>query len=198
MKKSRQDTEESRKRILSAATRMFLADGLAETGIASIMQAAGLTQGGFYRHFRSKEQLVVEASKAANEHMFAAFAQAVAGRSPQQALVLAIDMYLDQLSRQDCDGMCPLPNLGSELRRADALVRGAAMAGHQRLVQFYQSLARQAGAIDPAELGAALVTAMVGAVMLARVAVNAQAQAAILANCRKTLYAMLPAAAEGS
>ena len=81
MKKSRQETEESRKRILSAATRMFLADGLAQTGIASIMQAAGLTQGGFYRHFRSKEQLIVEASKAANEHMFAAFAQAVAGRA---------------------------------------------------------------------------------------------------------------------
>ncbi len=191
MKKSKQETLDTRKRILSTATRMFLADGLAQTGIASIMQAAGLTQGGFYRHFRSKEQLIVEASKAANEHMFAAFAEAVAGRTPQQALVLAVDMYLDQLSDHDCDGMCPLPNLGSELRRADPVVRGAAMAGHQRLVQFYQALAEQAGAAEPAELGAALVTAMVGAVMLARVAVNAQAQTAILANCRKTLHAML-------
>lgn len=191
MKKSKQETLDTRKRILSTATRMFLADGLAQTGIASIMQAAGLTQGGFYRHFRSKEQLIVEASKAANEHMFAAFAEAVAGCTPQQALVLAVDMYLEQLSGHDCDGMCPLPNLGSELRRADPVVRGAAMAGHQRLVQFYQALAEQAGAAEPAELGAALVTAMVGAVMLARVAVNAQAQTAILANCRKTLHAML-------
>lgn len=194
MKKSRQDTEETRKRILSTATRMFLADGLAETGIARIMSAAGLTQGGFYRHFRSKEHLIAEANLAANDRMFEHFDRALAGQSPRQALANAVDMYLSQLDAEQCGGMCPLPNLGSELQRADRLVRRAAMAGHQRLVQFFQGLATQAGAVDPGRLAEALVTTMVGAVMLARVAVNQQSQQAILANCRKSLHAMLPSA----
>ena len=194
MKKSKQDTEETRKRILSTATRMFLADGLAETGIASIMSAAGLTQGGFYRHFRSKEHLIAEANLAANDRMFDHFDQALAGQSPRQALATAVDMYLSQLDAVECGGMCPLPNLGSELQRADRLVRGAAMAGYQRLVQFFQILAAQAGAADPGRLAEALVTTMVGAVMLARVALSRDSQQAIFANCRKTLHAMLPPA----
>ncbi|EOA04357.1 TetR family transcriptional regulator [Herbaspirillum frisingense GSF30] len=192
MKKSKQETLDTRKRILSTATRMFLADGLAETGIASIMSAAGLTQGGFYRHFRSKEQLIAEANLAANDRMFDFFSQALAGLPPRQALATAVDMYLSQLDGAECGGMCPLPNLGSELRRADRLVRGAAMAGYQRLVQFFQMLATRAGAPDPARLAEAVVTTMVGAVMLARVAINDDSQQAILANCRKTLHAMLP------
>jgi len=171
---------------------MFLADGLAETGIASIMSAAGLTQGGFYRHFRSKEQLIAEANLAANDRMFDFFSQALAGLPPRQALATAVDMYLSQLDGAECGSMCPLPNLGSELRRADRLVRGAAMAGYQRLVQFFQVLATRAGAPDPARLAEAVVTTMVGAVMLARVAINDDSQQAILANCRKTLHAMLP------
>ncbi|MBV8622551.1 MAG: TetR/AcrR family transcriptional regulator [Herbaspirillum sp.] len=194
MKKSKQETLDTRKRILSTATRMFLADGLAETGIASIMSAAGLTQGGFYRHFRSKEQLIVEASLAANDHMFDHFNRALAGLSPGQALATAVDMYLSQLDAVECGGMCPLPNLGSELRLADRQVRSAAMAGHQRLVLFFQVLATRAGEADPARLAEALVTTMVGAVMLARVAVSVESRQAILANCRKSLQAMLPPA----
>ena len=66
------------------------------------------------------------------------------------------------------------------------------MASYQRLVQFFQALATRAGAPDPARLAEAVVTTMVGAVMLARVAINDDSQQAILANCRKTLHAMLP------
>jgi TetR/AcrR family transcriptional repressor of nem operon len=192
MKKSRSETVDTRKRILSAAGRLFLQHGVAETGIASIMAAAGLTQGGFYRHFRSKEQLVAEANMAANERVFGQIVAAVDGKPAAEALDTAVTMYLSQLERQECEGMCPLPNLGSELRRADPAVRQAAMAGYQRLVHFFSALGQRAGAPDPDKLAGAIVTTMVGAVMLARLAAGPESARSILLNARLAIQAMIP------
>jgi len=194
MKKSKIETVDTRKRILSAATRLFLANGLAETGIASIMSAAGLTQGGFYRHFRSKEQLIAEANIAANDQMVDYFGAAVRGKSAAEALPIAVNLYLDQLQLRGGEGLCPLPSLGSELRRADPRVRAAAMAGYQRLVQFFAVLTEQAGLAEPARLADAIVATMVGAVMLARLAVSRESAQAILLNARQTILSMLPTA----
>ena len=197
MKKSKIETVDTRKRILSAATRLFLANGLAETGIASIMSAAGLTQGGFYRHFRSKEQLIAEANIAANDQMVDYFDAAVRGKPAAEALHIAVSLYLEQAQLRGGEALCPLPNLGSELRRADPRVRDAAMAGYQRLAQFFAMLTEQAGLAEPARLADAIVATMVGAVMLARLAVSRDAAQAILLNARQTILSMLPGAPAG-
>ena len=63
MRRSRLETEETRKRILSTASRLFLERGLAAVGTREVMAGAGLTPGGFYRHFASKEHLIAEANK---------------------------------------------------------------------------------------------------------------------------------------
>ena len=65
MRKSREDAAETRKRIVQAAARQFREKGIAATGLAELMKAAGLTHGGFYKHFASKDQLVAEATAAA-------------------------------------------------------------------------------------------------------------------------------------
>ncbi len=62
MRKSRQETEATRKRIVKTASETFRSNGISETGLKDLMQGAGLeTPGGFYKHFGSKEQLVTEA-----------------------------------------------------------------------------------------------------------------------------------------
>jgi TetR/AcrR family transcriptional repressor of nem operon len=62
MRKSRQETEETRKRIVNTASETFRKSGIAESGLKELMQGAGLeTPGGFYKHFGSKEELVTEA-----------------------------------------------------------------------------------------------------------------------------------------
>src|SRR5258708_20159581 len=61
MRKSRQETAETRERIVHNAAHEFGQHGIAETGLADVMSAAGLTHGGFYKHFDSKDQLVAEA-----------------------------------------------------------------------------------------------------------------------------------------
>lgn len=61
MRKSKTETAETRRRIVDLAAQTFRSNGIAATGVAEIMAAAGLTHGGFYRHFGSKDQLVAEA-----------------------------------------------------------------------------------------------------------------------------------------
>ena len=65
MRKSRIEAAKTRERIVTAAAAEFRQHGIAATGLADLMKAAGLTHGGFYRHFESKDQLVAEACSAA-------------------------------------------------------------------------------------------------------------------------------------
>lgn len=195
MKKSRIETADTRKRILATATRMFMENGLAETGIASIMSAAGLTQGGFYRHFSSKEQLIAEANGAANDRMFALFDAATSGKPAAEALDIVVGMYLDQLQDTGREVLCPLPSLGTELRRSDKLVRDTALTGYERLLRLFAELVGRTGAADPEGLAEAIVTTMVGAVLLARLAVGRDAGRNVLCNARRVIRSFLASSA---
>ena len=72
MRKSKQEAAETRRRIVKAAAK-FRLNGIGGTGLSDLMAAAGLTHGGFYRHFESKDQLVAEACAAATESAIATF-----------------------------------------------------------------------------------------------------------------------------
>lgn len=191
MKRSKIDTADTRKRIVSTASRLFLENGLAETGIAHIMAAAGLTQGGFYRHFDSKDQLIAEANIAANDEMFDYYEQAVAGMAPRDALDTIVGLYLRQSHGEGPAWLCPLPNVGGELRNFDRKVRSVAMDGYQRLVAFFATLTTALGVTDPAGVADAIVSAMVGAVMLSRLAVNPAIAQTILDSTELAVNALL-------
>src|SRR5215468_6222527 len=92
MRKSRSEAAKTRERIVTAAAAEFRQHGIAATGLADLMKAAGLTHGGFYRHFASKDQLVAEACSAAvatmNERV-ASSASRERGRKGLEAAVAA-------------------------------------------------------------------------------------------------------------
>ena len=69
MRKSKQEAAATRQRIINAAAEEFRKNGIAGTGLAELMAAAGLTHGGFYRHFDSKDQIIAEACGAAGESL---------------------------------------------------------------------------------------------------------------------------------
>ncbi|WP_295994622.1 TetR/AcrR family transcriptional regulator [Rugamonas sp.] len=171
MKKSKADTVETRKRIVAVASRVFLAQGLAATGIADIMAAAGLTPGGFYRHFESKEQLIAEANSAASAQLLDVFAKATAGQQPREALATVVSLYLDQ--SEQVSALCSLASLGSELRHADDHVKDIAMNGYRRMIEFVSGLTRLLGVPDPASVADAIVSTLVGAVTISRLATDA-------------------------
>jgi TetR/AcrR family transcriptional repressor of nem operon len=166
MKKSKADTAETRLRIIGIASNLFLTRGLADTGISDVMAAAGLTQGGFYRHFESKDQLVAEANRAANEELFRFYSAAVHGMGPAQAIETIVHLYLHQASGPGA--RCPLANLASELRHADAHIREVAMEGRLRLMGVLGAMAGQLGIADPDAVADAIVSAAVGAVTLSQ------------------------------
>jgi TetR/AcrR family transcriptional repressor of nem operon len=187
MRKSRADTAETRKRIVAAATHVFLRQGIGATGVADVMAAAGLTQGGFYRHFESKEQLLAEASTAAFHDLHAMFDAATAGKPPQEALDLILARYLYQLQGEETIYLCPLATLGSELPRADAQVKAAAAEGYAGLVKLFASLLMRMDIVDYLGLAEAIVATIVGAVSLSRLGADTAAAQAILANAENAV-----------
>lgn len=195
MKKSKADTAETRLRIIAIASALFLEKGLAETGVADVMTAAGLTQGGFYRHFESKDQLIAEANRAANAALFAHYQQATAGKGPREAMEIIVGLYLDQAQGGSAGVLCPLANLGSELRHADHHIRTVAMEGYRNLVGAFTMLAGQLGIADHASVADAIVSTIVGAVTLSRLSVDVMIAENILDNARHTVGTLLQSAA---
>ena len=84
MRKSKQEAAATRQRIIKAAAAAFRKNGIAGTGLSDLMAAAGLTHGGFYRHFDSKDQIVAEACTAAAESLVEQLAASASRKSPQQ------------------------------------------------------------------------------------------------------------------
>ena len=121
MRKSRQEAAETRKRIVRAAAREFRERGIVATGLADLMKAAGLTHGGFYKHFASKDQLVAEATVVAMDSVLEKLAA-------QPTVNSAVAGYLSTRHRDKPASGCPLAALGGELARSDMKARAAPRA----------------------------------------------------------------------
>jgi TetR/AcrR family transcriptional repressor of nem operon len=177
MRKSRGEAAETRKRIVRAAASKFREQGIGATGLADLMKAAGLTHGGFYKHFASKDQLVAEAVAAALDTLLAQMAAHPTTRG-------AVAAYLSTGHRDDPASGCPLAALGSELARSDKQAREVATAGFVRLVDILAGKARTAEARRRALVAAAT---MIGALALSRVVTDSELSAEILRAAEKSL-----------
>lgn len=177
--------ELTHQRIVEVASRAIRRAGYQGVGVADLMKEAGLTHGGFYAHFKSRDALLVEAIEQAGRDnavvLQARQAQRQAeGQSPLQALLGAY-LHADQLSRADRG--CVVAALASETPRQDDAVRQAARQRAEALVgQVREALPPGV----PTEEAAVITAAMVGAVQLARV-LGGEAGAALLARTHDTL-----------
>jgi TetR/AcrR family transcriptional repressor of nem operon len=193
MRKSKQEAEKTRRRIVSAAAAEFRERGIVATGLNDLMHAAGLTHGGFYRHFDSKEQLVAEATNEALDALIKRIAEAGSGgrtRSRSRGgLAAAVREYLSVRHRDNPGDGCPLAAMGSELARASAKTREAATAGFQKLVQ---TLAAEFEGIRPDQAKkralAAAVT-LVGALTVSRIVTDQALSRAILREAADSVTA---------
>ena len=166
MKRSKAETAETRHRIVETAAREFRRNGIYATGLADVMAAAGLTHGGFYRHFQSKDQLVAEACAAGMKSIVAKAEIAACQSNGNGGLDAIVESYLAVNHRDDRAGGCPLAGLGSELARADNETRATVSEG---ILRFVEALARRARRRNP-ELAKSdalfVLSALVGAVTL--------------------------------
>lgn len=174
-------------RILDIAADAIRGTGFQGMGLADIMKQAGLTHGGFYAHFASRDALLAEALERAGrqsrEHLQASVAERQArGASALRALV---DAYLSDRHLAAVDSGCPVAALVSEMPRQAPEVRAAAAASVKSLLASVAQ-ALPAGQADAAP---AVASQLVGTLQLARTLGDNRAGRALLAAARRDLLA---------
>ena len=171
--------DRSRRRILSAASRMFLERGYRATGVAAIMKAAGMTAGGFYAHFPSKEALLRESLVAA----FHDFRRRLAGgggprkSAPEGEFVRT---YFEAFGLAETAGACPISSLGSDIARATDALRESFEDELQKTAKAVAARLRQPVGIDRA---LSLLALCSGAVLLSRAVKGPETRNRILEAC---------------
>lgn len=187
MRYSNDHKAETRQRVLSEAAREIRAKGPDGVAVAGVMARAGLTHGGFYAHFESKDAMIAEAigTMFADARERSDMIDRVA--DPRAALRAYVDFYLSPAHRDRRDRGCPLPTLSGDLARSGDAQRERFGIGVEALTA---RLARALGAIgvsDPHGEGSAMLAQMVGAVALSRAVADPIQSNAILADAHAAL-----------
>ncbi len=180
MRRTIEQKAETRQRIVEEAGRLFRQHGIDAVGVDAIMHAAGLTHGGFYGHFPSKEALVAEVASAALARSAARWERIAREHLADDALELIVGPYLDPAHVAEVERGCVLTTLGPEVARRPEARPG--IAASVRVMA--DALGRCLPEGDDGRALAALST-MVGAVVLARLADSPELAEAILAAAKQ-------------
>lgn len=183
MRVTQQEMESSHARIVEGAARLMRERGIRSTSVADAMHEAGMTHGGFYRHFNAKDDLVIEALHAA----FDGFVRPLESRrhieSAQAVAAEYRSLYLSKEHVENPGLGCPMPALGSDLARESDAVKAEFAAGFRRVVASLA--AAQEGTPGEREAAATReIARLVGAVLLARAAPQSIASE-IMEACRR-------------
>lgn len=165
MRHSKEDKAASHDRIVTVAAARIRESGTEQPGVAEIMGAAGLTHGGFYKHFGSRDELIVEAVERALTDSESRVPELTAGA--EDPLAAFADAYVSAAHRDDPASGCGVVALGTDMPRVGGSAQEAYRAQVERYLAHLQELLE---GDDDATRRRATVTlsAMVGAVMIAR------------------------------
>jgi TetR/AcrR family transcriptional repressor of nem operon len=171
----------SRERILEAAARQIGERGLDSVGVAELMQSAGLTKGAFYGHFESRDAMIAEAARRAmekgQEKLDPLFA-----RKKRPTLEQVLDVWLDPAHVANPTGGCGICTLAGEARYGGPQVQQVIT---EQFNMNVEQIAQTLGSGDQATARAtAILSAIVGAVSMARAVGDAALARVILANTK--------------
>ncbi|MDR8014748.1 TetR/AcrR family transcriptional regulator [Ectopseudomonas guguanensis] len=181
MRYSEDHKAKTHQRIIEEAALRFRRDGVGATGLQPLMKALGLTHGGFYAHFKSKDDLVETALRHAVQELSAS--TETLAKEAEEPLTRFIAGYLSSAHRANPGAGCPLPTMSAELGQrgepsetTDALIR-------ERLALLEENLAGE----DAAEQSVLLLSAMVGALLLSRSVKDPELSDRLLKTTRRLL-----------
>ncbi|WP_444844880.1 TetR/AcrR family transcriptional regulator [Duganella caerulea] len=184
--------EATHERIVEVASRAIRRSGYDGTGVADIMKEAGLTHGGFYAHFESRDALLAEAGDRAGAESVALAARVAAAAPPGQALQAMMQAYLSPQHIGAIETGCPVSALGSEMPRQAPEVRRAATIHIKEMIDLFARQMPDWGQPQAHERAMALVCSLIGTTMVARAVDDPKLSAAL---CAATLNQLGPAAA---
>jgi TetR/AcrR family transcriptional regulator, transcriptional repressor for nem operon len=187
---SREHKAETHAKLLKLASETLRRDGPDKLGVIELMRAAGLTHGGFYAHFRSRDDLLIEALNAAFDHALARYQRYGEGLPPRQALGKFIDLYLSAAHR-DTLSVCPIVTLNSDLPRQPRAFRAAYRAGVQKLVEAIGLWIDGAGVPSGQERAADLLGEMAGVIGMSRAVADRSLSDDLLAAARRRIRSQL-------
>src|SRR5215831_7373599 len=170
MRYSKEHKQETHTRIVKKAAVLLREKGAHGVGVADLMKEAGLTHGGFYAHFDSREALVIEAFAYAMDRSMDHWRKITGEVAPEKRLALIADAYLSALHRDDPGHGCSIPSLGAEIAREGPKTRKA-FAGKldemiEMMVDYIPNLPRKAAR----KQAIATLATMAGTMLLARIA----------------------------
>src|SRR5438094_2497113 len=170
MRVSRTQAAENRQTVITVASRLFREHGFDGIGLKDLMKGAGLTQGAFYKQFASKEDLAAQASRRALESAFSRWSAAAAA-NPKDPFGAVMAFYLSMGHRKERMEGCPIVALGSDAARQGSDVKASFEAGIKAHLELLGDLIGEADGEKFNDKPMAILSTMVGALILSR-AVN--------------------------
>lgn len=177
--------EETHERIVEAAARAIRRVGYAGVGVADVMKEAGLTHGGFYAHFDSRDALLVEALERAGHESFDTVRHAVEKRSAKgvSAFRAMVEAYLAESHLGSLESGCPVAALASDMPRQSQAVRKASAVRVQSLIAAVRTILPDASRATATVIAGTLV----GSLQMARTLGDNAEGRSVLAAVRKSL-----------
>jgi TetR/AcrR family transcriptional regulator, transcriptional repressor for nem operon len=194
MRISKEAAAANKGRVLDAASRLLREKGFDGLGVAEVMKEAGLTHGGFYNHFGSKEDLAVEALRAAFDTAVSRVARTAAEASSRKGRVKAfgdyVGRYLSKKTRDAPGSGCPMAALGTDAARHGEALKAEFADGVDRYLKAFAAVVPDnKGEGDARQTAILVISTLIGALMLSRTCagVNEELSDEILAVVRARL-----------
>ena len=202
MRYSREHKQETHARIVRKASVRLREKGAHGVGVADLMKEAGLTHGGFYAHFDSREALVIEAFAYAMDRSMERWKKTFEQIPPDKRLAMIVDSYLTPIHRDDPGHGCAVPTLGAEIARESPKTRKAFAAKLEQMIDMMAEQMSDASGKTARKRAAATLATMMGTLVLSRIAGNGEFSEDILSAGREAALsraaAAKPAAKKGS
>jgi len=177
----------TRRRVLQEAAKAIWADGVEGIAIAPVMAAAGLTVGGFYAHFKSRDDLIAEAVSFMFEERYASFFARIDIPDPRDALGRFVDYYVSMRHRDATVGGCPIPTLAGQVPSLPSAARERFMLAVERLTDGVTGLLEAMGTGEAPAVAASAMAEMIGAVSLSRLTRDAVKAEGLLEDARRSV-----------
>lgn len=189
MRYSKEHKQETHARIVRKASVRLREKGAHGIGVADLMKEAGLTHGGFYAHFDSREALVIEAFGYAMDRSVEHWRKVAAETPPEKRLSTIVDSYVSTVHRDDPGRGCAVPTLGAEIARESAKTRKAFAAKLDQLIDVMADQILDVPRKTARRQAMATLATMMGTLVMSRVAGSGELSDEILAAGREAALA---------
>jgi len=187
MRYSREHKQETHARIVKKASVRLREKGAHGIGVADLMKEAGLTHGGFYAHFDSREALVIEAFAYAMDRSTERWRKLAEQTPPDKRMAMIVDSYLTSVHRDDPGHGCAVPSLGAEIARESPKTRRAFAAKLEQMIEMVADQIPDLPRKAARKQAAAALATMMGTLVLARIAGSGDFSDEILASGREAV-----------